>query len=98
MSISGEDFPQISPDPSQTATPICTPSITPTSTPSITTSPTSSVEMIYIESDDVNPSHVHYEKGSAIVVNEDIIEEIKRDFTPKKSFLRNVRNSKRRHT
>jgi hypothetical protein len=118
MFTSGEDFPQTSPDPSQTTTPICTPSITLTPTPSITLTPTpsitptstplftplitpsltSSVEIIYVESDDVNPLHIHYEKDSATVVNEDDVEKIKRDFKPKKTYLRDVRSSKRRHT
>ena len=110
MFTSGEDFPQTSPDPSQTTTPICTPSITLTPTPSITPtstplftplitpSLTSSVEIIYVESDDVNPLHIHYEKDSATVVNEDDVEKIKRDFKPKKTYLRDVRSSKRRHT
>jgi hypothetical protein len=58
-------------------------------------SPTPSTDMIYVESDDVNPSHVHYNKENfpIIVDEEDIIKN-----NPKKSFLRDVRSSKRRQS
>ena len=87
MSTTGEVLPQVShnptPLPSQTM-------IQPTPTPS--------VDPIYVESDDINPLHVHYENNTASVVNEDDVEKIKRDFKPKKTYLRDVRSSKRRHT
>ena len=78
-------------------TPSVTSSVIPSVTPSITPSITSSVEIIYVESDDTNPLHVHYENNSASIVNEDDVEKIKRDFKPKKTYLRDVRSSKRRH-
>ena len=85
MSTTGEDFPQVSlnptPLPSQTM-------ILPTPTPS--------VDVIYDESDDVNPSHVLYDPN-ARVVKEDENERIIRNFKPKKTYLRDVRSSKRRH-
>jgi hypothetical protein len=86
MSITGEVSPQVSlnptPLPSQTM-------IQPTPTPS--------VDIIFTESDDVNPSHVLY-NPDATIVKEDDVEKIKREFKPKKTYLRDVRSSKRRHT
>jgi len=87
----------VTPSVTSSVIPSVTPSITPLITPSITPSITSSVEIIYVESDDTNPLHVHYENNSASIVNEDDVEKIKRDFKPKKTYLRDVRSSKRRH-
>ena len=87
MSTTGENLPQVSSD-----------STPPPSQIIIQPTPTPSDEPIYVESDDTNPLHVHYENNTAFVVNEDDVEKIKRDFKPKKTYLRDVRNSKRRHT
>jgi hypothetical protein len=55
--------------------------------------------MIFVESDDVNPSHIYYdENNSPIVVKEDDFDRIIPVFKPKKSYIRDVRSSKRRHT
>lgn len=59
--------------------------------------PTPSVDTIFTELDDVNPSHILY-NPDATIVKEDEAEKIKRDFKPKKTYLRDVRSSKRRHT
>jgi hypothetical protein len=86
MSTTGEDLPQVFPDP----TPLPSQTI-------IQPTPTPSVDVIFTELDDVNPSHVLY-NPDATIVKEDDVEKIKRDFKPKKTYLRDVRSSKRRHT
>lgn len=49
--------------------------------------------MIYVETDDVNPVHIHYNKENyPIVVEED---DVKKN-NPKKKFLRDVRGLKHR--
>ena len=63
-----------------------------------TPTPTPSMELIFEESDDVNPSHIHYDKGTFSVVEDDDTERIIPVFKPKKSYLRDVRSSKRRHS
>lgn len=92
-SISGEIIFQITPDPSQSSIPLIS-QITPSPTP------TSSDITIYVESDDSNPVHIHYnfnKKKPATIVQEDS-GKINRNFKIKKSYLRDVRDSKRRHT
>jgi len=95
MSISGEIIFQITPEPSQSSIPIIS-----QTTPSPTPTPTSSVIIIYVESDDSNPVHIHYnfnKKKPATIVQEDM-GQINRNFKIKKTYLRDVRDSKRRHT
>jgi hypothetical protein len=90
MFISGKYPPQI------TTTPIPLPT---SSIPYPT--PTPSTEMIYVESDDSNPLHVHYDFENNVqktIVKDDETENTNYNFKTQKSYLRNVRNSKRRHT
>jgi hypothetical protein len=62
--------------------------------------PSPLAEEIYVESDDINPSHINYDIAEKNLIphieNEDDIVEHNHIFTPKKKFLRDVRNSKRR--
>lgn len=57
-------------------------------------------EDIYVESDDVNPRHINYTPVDGDIVAEiiDDDEDIssKKTFQPKKTFLRYVKNSKRK--
>lgn len=60
---------------------------------------------LYLESDDINPQQVIYDldNNRMIIPNyedeeEDIIEEQSLNFVSKKTFSRNVRNSRRRNS
>jgi hypothetical protein len=58
---------------------------------------------LYLESDDVNPNQVFYDLDNNRVIipeneEDDIIEEQSLNFVSKKTFSRNVRNSRRRNS
>ncbi len=57
---------------------------------------------LYLESDDVNPNQVFYDLDNNRMIipenEDDIIEEQSLNFVNKKTFSRNVRNSRRRNS
>jgi hypothetical protein len=58
---------------------------------------------LYLESDDVNPNQVFYDLDNNRMIipeteDDDIIEEQSLNFVNKKTFSRNVRNSRRRNS
>ena len=60
--------------------------------------PTPSVDTIFVETDETNPFHIHFDENNrATVVRDDEDERISQNFTPKQGFKRDVRSSKRRH-
>jgi hypothetical protein len=98
MSTSGEIIFQITPEISRSSIPLVSQII---SEPTIALTPTLSTMITHIESDDSKPLHVHHnfdKKDQAIIIKKNEPERIIRNFKPKKSYLRDVRSSKRRHT
>lgn len=89
----------ITPSVSSPPTPSPTPSISSFPTPSLTPSISTPIEIFVVSDEDV-PSHINYDTTNneivPVVMYEADLDAYRPNNTPKKIFLRHVKNSKRR--